>query len=284
MRATITLIVFMAVASLHAVSPADNAGRLAPDVRIREFAMCPDGSRLAVRDEATVMLVDWPGGTRTQTPATGPASKLPPCAAVALGFSPDGHLYAQTSRDGSIAILDAVSGSTRAVLVGHLGTIGAVAFSPDGKWLASGGLDNDVRIWDVAAGTCARTLTSPSHATFSIVWAPDGKTFYTAGASRTVTAWTATGEWLRESPSLGRPISNLALSADGRHLVAGTFAAEGSTLPADIRVLDAATFAEQRLIPSPDGGAVGLAFSPDGRQLLWAASGGRGIVVTRLAR
>src|SRR5262245_13975131 len=284
MRGVITLIVFATVASVHAMAPADNTGPLVPDVRIREFAMCTDGGRLVVRADATVMLVDWPRGTRTPAPTTGPASKLPPCAAVALGFSPDGDLYAQTSRDGSIAILDAASGSTRKVLVGHLGTIGAVTFSPDGKWLASGGLDNDVRIWDVAAGTCVRTLTSPSHATFSIVWAPDGKIFYTAGASRTITAWAATGDRLRESPPLGRPISNLAISADGRQLVAGTFAADGSALPSDIRLLDAATFAEQRVIPSPDGGAVGLAFSPDGRQLLWAASGGRGIVVTRLAR
>ena len=233
-----------------------------------------------------MLLVDWPGGaTRPPAITTGPVSEMPPCAALALGFSSDGHFFAKTSQDGTIAILDTGTGSTRKTLTGHLGTIGAVAFSPDGKWLASGGLDNDVRLWDVGAGTCVRTLTSPSHATFSIVWAPDGQTFYTAGASRTVTAWsTATGERLRESASLGKPINNLALSSDGRRLVAGTFAAEGTNLPADIRVLDAATFAEQRVIPSPDGGAVGLAFTPDNRQLLWASSAGRGIMVTALER
>ena len=106
------------------------------------------------------MLVDWPGGAaRAPALTTGPASKLPPCAAIALGFSSDGRFYAQTSRDRLIAIIDVATGATRKTLIGHLGTIGAVAFSPDGKWLASGGLDNDVRIWDVAAGTCARTLT-----------------------------------------------------------------------------------------------------------------------------
>jgi len=281
MRATaIVLTLLAAVAFVRSESPADTATRLVPELRIREFAMCPDGTRLAVRGDTTVMLVDWPGGA---TLTTGPASKLPPCAAIALGFSSDGHFYAQTSRDGSIAIIDVAAGTTRKTLIGHLGTIGAVAFSPDGKWLASGGLDNDVRIWDVAAGTCARTLTVPSHATFSIAWAPDGKTFYTAGASRTVTAWDAvTGEHLRESASLGKPINNLTLSSDGHRLVVGTFAAEGTNLPAEIRVLDAATFAEQRVIPSPDGGNVGLAFAPDGRQLLWASSAGRGIMVTTL--
>jgi WD40 repeat protein len=281
MRAPIfVLTVLVATASLRAASPAREGTRLVPDLRVREFALCPDGHSVVVRGDASVLLVDWPGGT-ARPPVT--ESDLPPCAATALGFSSDGRLYASTSTNGSITILDTATAAARTTLTGHLGTIGAVAFSPDGKWLASGGLDNDVRLWDVATGTCARTLTSPTHATFSIVWAPDGRTFYTAGASRTVTAWNAaTGERLRESASLGKPINNLALSADGHRLVAGTFAAEGTNLPADIRVLDAATFAEQLVIPSPDGGAVGLAFSPDGHQLLWASSAGKGITISPL--
>jgi WD40 repeat protein len=281
MRAPIfVLTVLVATASLRAASPAREGTRLVPDLRVREFALCPDGHSVVVRGDASVLLVDWPGGT-ARPPVT--ESDLPPCAATALGFSSDGRLYARTSTNGNITILDTATAAARTTLTGHLGTIGAVAFSPDGKWLASGGLDNDVRLWDVAAGTCARTLTSPTHATFSIVWAPDGRTFYTAGASRTVTAWSAaTGERLRESASLGKPINNLALSADGHRLGAGTFAAEGTNLPADIRVLDAATFAEQLVIPSPDGGAVGLAFSPDGHQLLWASSAGKGITISPL--
>jgi DNA-binding beta-propeller fold protein YncE len=276
----VVLTVLVATASLRAASPAGEGTRLVPDLRVREFGLCPDGHSVVVRSDASVLLVDWPGGA-ARPPAT--ESDLPPCAATALGFSSDGRLYARTSTNGNITILDTAAVAARATLTGHLGTIGAVAFSPDGKWLASGGLDNDVRLWDVATGTCARTMTSPTHATFSIVWAPDGRTFYTAGASRTVTAWSAaTGERLRESASLGKPINNLALSADGHRLGAGTFAAEGTNLPADIRVLDATTFAEQLVIPSPDGGAVGLAFSPDGHQLLWASSAGKGIMVSAL--
>jgi WD40 repeat protein len=281
MRTTLLVMTVVAVvASWRGAATADAPGRLVPDIRVREFALCPDGQRVVVWGDAKALLIDWPGGA-VRSPVTD--SDLPPCAAVALGFSPDGRLYARTSANGTITILDAAANAPRKTLTGHLGTIGAVAFSPDGRWLASGGFDNDVRLWDVAAGSCVRTLTSPSHATFSIVWAPEGQTFYTAGASRTVTAWNAaTGERLRESASLGKPINNLAISGNGRRLLAGTFAAEGTGLPADIRVLDAATFAEQRVIPSPDGGAVGLAFSPDGRQILWASSGGRGIMVTAL--
>jgi hypothetical protein len=100
-----------------------------------------------------------------------------------------------------------------------------------------------------------------------------------------VIAWNlATGERVRESSSLGKPIRTLSISADGTRLLAGTFSAEGTNLPADLRVLDAATFAQQEVIPSPDGGAVSTAFSPDGRQVLWASTGGRGIMVTSVER
>ena len=280
MRAPILVLAVLGASSLRAFSSDADAGRLVSDLLVREFALCSDNRSLVVRDDAKVWLVDWPGGT-ARPPAT--ESNLPPCAAVALGFSPDGRLFAQPKGDGSIAILEAATGTVRTTMTGHVGTIGAVVFSPDGKWLASGGFDNDIRIWDVAAGTCARTLTTPSHATFTLVWAPDGKTFYAGGASRTVTVWSAaTGERLRESASLGRPVQNLAISADGRRLVAGTFTADGTRLPADIRVLDAQSFADQRVIPSPDGGTVGVAFSPDGRRVLWASTGGRGIMVTAL--
>lgn len=280
MRAAL-LVVALAVTSVatRAAAPADPA-RFGPDMQVRGFAMCPDGASVAVRGDKEILVVDWPGG-RTRLPTS--ESELPPCAAGGLGFSPDGRLYARTSANGTITILDAATRATRHTLSGHLGTVGAVAFSPDGRWLASGGLDNDVRLWDVSVGTCARTLTLPSHATFAVAWAPDGRTLYTAGASRTVIAWNvATGDRVRESSSLGKPIRTLSISADGARLLAGTFSAEGTSLPADLRVLDAATFAQQAVIPSPDGGAVSTAFSPDGRQILWASAGGRGIMVTTL--
>jgi WD40 repeat protein len=253
-------------------------GGLIPDVPVSRFAICPDGRSIAVLGDSKSMLIDWPGG------GVRPASTdldRPPCAAVALGFSPDGRLYARPTASGAIAIVDAATNATSKTLTGHLSTVRAAVFSPDGRWLASGGFDNDIRIWDVTAATCARTVTLPSHATFALVWAPEGKTFYTGGAAQTVTAWNAaTGERLRDSASLGRPVNYLAVSADGRRLVAGTFTADGTRLPADLRVLDAQTFAEERVIPSPQGGVVSAAFSPDGRQVLWAARDGRGIMVT----
>ncbi len=258
--------------------------QLVPDLHVADLAMCPDGRSLAVRAGSNSYLVAWPAGTaRALASSEGPMKVLPPCRAPSLGFSSDGRWFASASDEGDIRILDGGTGAIQRTLSGHVGTVGAVAFSPDGRWLVSVGFDNDLRIWDASSGVCVKTITSLSHAAFSVVWAPDSRTFYTAGASRTVSAWNAaTGERLRESSSQGRPIGALAVSVDGRRLAAGTFAAEGTGLPADIRLLDADSFAEQRVIPSPDGGTVALAFSPDSRQLLWAARKGAGISVSLL--
>jgi WD40 repeat protein len=287
MRALSCVLLGLAVAGLpvcEASAAEADPTQLVPDLHVADLALCPGGRSLAVRAGSNSYLVDWPAGTaRAWTSPEGPMKVLPPCAAPSLGFSSDGRWFASASDQGDILILDSGTGAIHRTLSGHLGTIGAVAFSPDGRWLVSVGFDNDLRIWDASAGVCVKTITSLTHAAFSVAWAPDSRTFYTAGASRTVSAWNAaTGERLRESPSQGRPIGALAVSTDGRRLAAGTFAAEGTGLPADIRLLDTDSFAEQRVIQSPDGGAVALAFSPDSRQLLWAAQNGAGIAVSLL--
>jgi WD40 repeat protein len=287
MRALACVLLGLAIGgtpSRGASTAGEDATRLVPDLQVRDLAVRPGGRSLAVLAGPNSVLVDLPAGSaRPLTPPDGPTKGLPPCAAPSLGFSSDGRLFARPSHEGLITILDTATGAIRQTLSGHIGSVGALAFSPDGRWLVSVSEDNDVRIWDASTGVCVKTITLLTHAAFSVAWAPDSRTFYTAGASRTVSAWNAaTGERLRESPSQARPIGALALSSDGRRLAAGTFAAEGFDLPADIRVLDAESFAQQRLIPSPNGGAVTVAFSPDNRRLLWAASKGAGISVSPL--
>jgi hypothetical protein len=67
-----------------------------------------------------------------------------------LAFAPDGKYVAVSGpKDGSIALLEVVSGKERVRLKGHKGQVQPVAFSPDGKSLYSGSADGALMAWDL---------------------------------------------------------------------------------------------------------------------------------------
>src|SRR2546429_611567 len=80
---------------------------------------------------------------------TGAARRLAARNPATIAFAPDGATLAGGARDGTVHLWHVADGSDR-VLVGHQGTVTAVAFAPDGRILASSG--DAVRLWDLAGG------------------------------------------------------------------------------------------------------------------------------------
>ena len=92
----------------------------------------------------------------------------------ALVFSPDGHLAAAASADGSVILLDIPKDQIN-FLEGHQGPVRDVDFSPDGKQVLSGSADGSIILWDAVTGNLIRTILSQDIEVGNVAFAPDGQ-------------------------------------------------------------------------------------------------------------
>ena len=95
---------------------------------------------------------------------------------IAIAFSPDGKQLASGSRDSTVRLWDAGTGSGLHTLKGHTDGVFAIVFSPDGKQLASGSDDSTVRLWDAGTGSAYQTLEGEGHtdSVTAIAFSKDG--------------------------------------------------------------------------------------------------------------
>lgn len=150
-------------------------------------------------------------------------------------FSPDQSLVAaggqESDGNGLIRVWEAETGHERFALRGHTQDVRSVAFSMDGRVLYSVGFDGDLRVWDLTTGKCVKTMTMPDATVERVIPLPGGR----------------------------------VLTADGhRDRVTG--------LTRTVRMWDVNTGEEVMGGPAADNSHyVGLALSPDGRQIVASA-------------
>jgi WD40 repeat protein len=119
--------------------------------RIRALAFSPDGSRIAAAGNSpTIDIFDVATGKSIMSLATRPAK------VYSLTFLDSQHL-ATGGTDNRITLWDLDSKQADKQLVGHTGTVAAIACDSTGRILVSGSYDTTLRVWNLGDGSVPAT-------------------------------------------------------------------------------------------------------------------------------
>ena len=133
----------------------------------------------------------------------------------------DGPLAVAT--DGEIVQLwDIRTGKVKTELIGHQGSVGAVAYSPNGSVLASGGNDRKIRLWHAASGELLFTFPEQLDSIMSITFSPDGQRIASGTVADIYISDLATGKHIATLTGHRRPVRSVAFSPDGKLLASGS--------------------------------------------------------------
>ncbi|MCL4868511.1 MAG: protein kinase [Anaerolineae bacterium] len=215
------------------------------------IAFHPNGQTLAVARDGDVQLWDVTTGN--------PQFTLPDNNAYTgflLTYSPDGQILA-ASYSGNIIQLWSDEGVLLRQLTQPTGRVSALTFSPDSRQLAAAG--QGITLWDMGTGETAQQLNE-GEIPFDEMRYLNATTLAAASADTGIFIWDLTQGVVKQALGNAIPTNGrLAVSADGL-LATGTWETirlwrEGDSVP-------------RYVLPAAGGGAINLAFSPDGTTLL----------------
>jgi WD40 repeat protein len=253
------------------------------------LAFSPDSKTLATgAKDKTIKLIDvQTGAVRASLAGHGKAV----CGVV---FSPDGKTLASVAFDDlQLKLWDLATQKERKTIRFESGaTLGLqvhVAFSPGGKTLACGhGNGAPITLWDPQSGASRGNVTGLAGTVNCLAFSPDGNALAAVeNYVNTVKIWDLEISRQKRTVALGKSISTVTCSPDGKLLVAA-----GWQTPAELR--DAQTGTKKQTIAGVEGEPSALLFAPDSKTLaisnrradilLWDVAAGkqRAILPTKL--
>ncbi|HLG42451.1 MAG TPA: hypothetical protein VI643_03720 [Planctomycetota bacterium] len=191
----------------------------------------------------------------------------------AVGFSGDGKYIGTTGQDGFLRIWDAANfGKVKEIKIAN-GDVFTVAFSPDGRLVAAASF-RDIQIYQL--GSYSMVTSLPGHDASkpvrSVAFSPDGRLF-ASGSTQQVRVFQTSGfSMVGTATAHSGQVKSVSISKDGKYVASGGFSEDRT-----VRVYDAANPSDERkMIQVPDEDIVSaVAFSPDGRYLVYSTVNGR---------
>lgn len=191
-----------------------------------------------------------------------------------VAISPDGTVVASGSWDGTVKVLDIVSGEEKAMYQKYGRRIYSVAFSPNGQWLAIAGELGAVHLWEwKKAGSYVPSFGQYAAWVSAVAFNPTGTRIASSSSDGSIQIWDA-GTYEKLATLKGHEdwVSSVAFSPDGATLASAGWDKQIKLWRSDMR--------SSALRPTISGeNVLALSFEPSGAML--ATGGPNGQITLR---